>query len=146
MFSGEYAHSIDEKGRLTIPAKFRAELAMGGMITRGFDQNLLVYPQEYWNAITDVASHLSLTKPEDRLLSRVIYAGATECQPDGQGRVIVPQYLRDYAGIGTEVVVVGIGKYIEVWSAEAWRGQLTIINDPVANAERFASLDLALRR
>lgn len=146
MFSGEYAHSIDEKGRLTIPARFRAELARGGIITRGFDQNLLIYPQEYWNAITDVASQLSLTKPEDRLLWRVIYAGATDCQPDGQGRVIVPQYLRDYAGIGTEVVVVGIGKYIEVWSAEAWRGQLEIINNPVANAERFASLDLALRQ
>ena len=143
MFTGEHTHNIDDKGRLTIPARFRAALAEGCYVSRGFDQNLLVYTKADFEAISARASRKSLTDPANRDLWRMFYGAAHEDTPDGQGRIMIPQYLRDYAGLDGEVRIVGIGQFVEVWAAEAWADKQKELNNPAANAARFAALDLS---
>ena len=143
MFMGEYTHAIDDKGRLTIPARFREELAYGSVITRGYDKYLVLYAAEAFKRITARAEALSPTNPENRALLRLTFSGASEAVPDRQGRILVPPYLRDYAGIQTECVIVGVGHAIEVWSSDGWNRQLAMLNDPEINAQRFAALNLA---
>ncbi len=143
MFIGEYSHSIDEKGRLTIPARFRAALAEGCYISRGFDKHLIIYTKEDFNILSARAGKLSLTNPQHRDLWRMFYGAAHDDTPDGQGRIQVPQFLRDYAGLDGDVRIIGIGQFIEVWAASAWGEKQQQLNDPAANAERFASLDLS---
>lgn len=143
MFMGEYTHAIDDKGRLTIPAKFREELAYGSIVTRGYDKYLVLYAADAFKRITTRAEGLSPTNPENRALLRLTFSGASEAVPDRQGRILVPPYLRDYAGIQTECVIVGVGHAIEVWSSDGWTKQLEMLNDPDINAQRFAALNLA---
>lgn len=143
MFVGEYSHSVDDKGRLTVPSKFRAPLAEGCFVSRGFDRNLIIYTKSDFELIAGKASRLSLTNPEHRDLWRVFYGAAHEDTPDGQGRVQIPQFLRDYAGLDGDVRLVGVGQFIEVWAAPAWAEKLQSLNNSAANAERFASLDLS---
>jgi MraZ protein len=143
MFMGEFTHAIDDKGRLTIPVKFREELAYGAVITRGYDRHLMLYSADAFKRITARAETLSLTNPEHRALLRLTYSGASEAVPDRQGRILVPEYLRQYAGIDTECVIVGVGHAIEVWSTLGWAEQLQALNDASRNAERFAALNLA---
>lgn len=143
MFMGEFTHAIDDKGRLTIPAKFREELAYGAVITRGYDKQLVLYSADYFKRLTARAETLSPTNPDHRAVLRHTFAGASEAVPDRQGRILVPNYLRDYAGIESECAIVGIGHAIEIWSKAGWDAQLQTLNDPALNAERFASLNLA---
>ena len=143
MFMGEFTHAIDDKGRLTIPAKFREELAFGAVITRGYDQYLILYSAEAFKRVTTKAENLSPTNPEHRALLRLTFSGASEAVPDRQGRILVPPYLREYAGIETECVIVGVGQHIEIWSRDGWAAQLAGLNDPEINAQRFATLNLA---
>ena len=145
MFLGEYTHAIDDKGRLTIPSKVRVLLEVGAVITRGYEKYLLVYTAQYFLDLTARTSALSPTDPESRALLRLTYSGANEGTPDKQGRILIPPFLRDYAGIdlGAECVIVGVGLYLEIWSKAGWEQQLKIVNDPELNAKRFASLDLA---
>jgi MraZ protein len=145
MFLGEYTHAIDDKGRLTIPAKVREELEAGAVITRGYEKYLLVYKADDFVHLTARTAALSPTDPENRALLRLAFSGANEGTPDKQGRIIIPPFLRDYAGIelGAECVIVGVGVYLEIWSKAGWDQQLRIVNDPELNAKRFASLDLA---
>lgn len=142
-FLGEYTHSIDEKGRLTIPARFREALGTGSVITRGFDKNLMIYTAEAFAQVVAKARALSPTVSDNRDLLRMLFSNACEIEFDKIGRIVIPPYLRQYAGLGGEVAVVGTGLNIEVWSREAWDGQLAAMNDPEANARRFAALDLA---
>src|SRR5690554_5884419 len=97
MFMGEFTHTLDDKGRLTIPAKFREELAYGVVITRGYDKYLLLHTSEAFRRITARAETLSPTNPENRALLRLTFSGASEAVPDRQGRILVPPYLREYA-------------------------------------------------
>ena len=143
MFMGEYTHAIDDKGRLTIPAKFREELAYGAVITRGYDKSLVLYTADAFKRITERAEALSPTNPENRALLRLTYSGANEAAPDRQGRVLVPPFLRDYAGITVECVIVGVGHAIEIWSQDGWAQQLQMLNDPSMNAGRFSGLNLS---
>jgi MraZ protein len=143
MFVGEYSHSIDDKGRLTIPSKFRAPLAEGCFTSRGFDRNLLIYTKSDFELLSAKASKLSLTNPEHRDLWRLFYGAAHEDTPDGQGRIQVPQFLREYASLDGEIRVVGVGQFIEVWSASLWAEKVQQLNDPATNGDRFASLDLS---
>ena len=143
MFMGEFVHSIDDKGRLTVPARFREELAYGAVITRGYDKNLLLYGADVFKRITARAQALSPTHPENRALLRLFFSGAVEAVPDRQGRILVPPYLREYAGIDTDCVIVGVGHSIEVWSRDGWNEQLESLNDPSLNTARFAALNLA---
>ncbi len=143
MFMGEYTHAIDDKGRLTIPAKFREELAYGAVITRGYDKSLVIYTADAFKRITERAEALSPTNPENRALLRLTYSGANEAVPDRQGRILVPPFLREYAAINGDCAIVGVGHAIEVWSTEGWAQQLQLLNDPAINAQRFSGLNLA---
>jgi MraZ protein len=145
MFLGEFTHAIDDKGRLTIPSKVREQLEAGAVITRGYEKYLLVYTAGDFSRLTTRTATLSPTDPENRALLRLAFSGASEGTPDKQGRVIIPPFLREYAGIQPEsdCVIVGVGLYLEIWSKAGWEEQLKIVNDPALNAKRFASRDLA---
>jgi MraZ protein len=143
MFLGEYQHALDDKSRLTIPAKFRDELAKGCVVTRGFEKNLIIYSQEDFEVVMANTQSMSLTDPDARALQRLIYSGANQASLDKNGRVIVPPFLKTYAGIDSDVYIIGVGKYIEVWSKAGWEEQLQLVNDPEVNSRRFAALNLS---
>ncbi|RIK46389.1 MAG: cell division/cell wall cluster transcriptional repressor MraZ [Chloroflexi bacterium] len=141
MFLGRYTHSVDEKGRLAVPARFRDELAAGLVVTRGFDGCLLVYPAASWLPLAEKVSALSIGDPDARLLRRMLFANAVDVQLDKQGRVLVPAELRAQAGIEREAIVVGMHTFIEVWSPEGWAAQdAAVERDGAAIAERLATL------
>ena len=144
MFLGQYHHNLDEKGRLTIPAKFRDALAEGAFLTQGFDRNLRLLTETDFEIMAEQINRLSMTDPAIRQLRRLIFATASEVQLDRIGRTVVPQFLRDFAGLENEAVIVGVGEAIEIWSPEAWAEQESLLQDADANAQRFAELDLSL--
>jgi MraZ protein len=117
---GEYTHTIDDKGRLTIPAKFRAELAAGLVVTRGFEKCLMIFSLEAWQELAERVKARPMADDDMRDLRRRLYAGAVDLEPDRQGRIILPPYLREFAGINGDAVIAGLFDYIEVWSAEEW--------------------------
>jgi MraZ protein len=119
MFLGEYTHALDDKGRLTLPAKYRAELATGLVVTRGIDKCLFVFPMADWQILSGKLSALPLTDPQAREFQRLIFSGATDTELDKQGRVL-PQYLRDYAGLSGDVIVAGLNNHMEIWAPDAW--------------------------
>ena len=123
MFLGEFRHNIDGKGRLTIPAKFRAELTPGLVITQGIDPCLVVYPIAEWEKLAESIKNLPFTQREARDLRRLVFAGASDTAPDRQGRVLIPPLLREYAQLklDNEVVIVGLHSYLEIWKPELWR-------------------------
>ena len=120
VFLGEYQHTVDQKGRLAIPAKFREELADGAVVTRGLDKCLVIYPGSEWASLAERVSRLPQTQPNVRTLSRLLFSGAVDLSLDSQGRTILPQYLRTYAGIAANVAVIGLYQRIEVWGLEEW--------------------------
>ncbi len=143
MFLGEYQHLIDDKSRLTIPAKFREALAKGCVITRGFEKNLIIYTTKEFGELIKRSHQMSATDPESRDLKRFIFAGASEATPDKSGRVLIPPALRTHAALESEVYVIGVGQHIEVWSKPGWEEQLVKMSDPEANSRRFAALNLS---
>jgi len=120
MFLGEYHHSIDDKGRLAVPVKFRAGLGKGAVMTRGLDGALFLFPQEEWGKLAEKLASLPLGKANSRALSRLMLAGAMDASLDKQGRVIVPEFLREYAKIGKQVVIAGVYNRLEIWDEEKW--------------------------
>ncbi|GGF82809.1 division/cell wall cluster transcriptional repressor MraZ [Paenibacillus aceti] len=120
MFMGEYQHSIDEKGRIIIPAKFRDLLGSSFVITRGLDQCLFVYPMQEWEQLEQKLKTLPLMKSDARAFTRFFFSGATECEWDKQGRVNIPGNLRQYAGLEKECVVLGVSNRVEIWSRSTW--------------------------
>lgn len=142
MFLGQYCHSLDSKGRLTVPVKFRELLEQGAYITQGFDSNILLLRTSTFDEISQHVSRMSFTDPRARVLRRLIFSNALPVELDSNGRLLVPQFLRDAADLEEEAFVVGAGLYIEIWSPAAWQAQLDQLNDPAANADRFAGLDL----
>ncbi|MDP3142655.1 MAG: division/cell wall cluster transcriptional repressor MraZ [Candidatus Omnitrophota bacterium] len=125
MFYGEYEHSIDRKGRLILPAKFR-EVAKANFIerffvTRGLDKCLFMFSEEEWKTQEQKFKTLPFTKKETRKFNRVYFSGAVDIQIDSQGRFIVPQYLKDFAGIKKDVVIIGVANRIEIWSKDIWQ-------------------------
>lgn len=120
MFIGEYQHSIDEKGRLAIPIKFRSELAKGAVITRGLDNCLFLYSLEEWQKLASKLSTLPISKANTRAFSRLMLAGAMDVEIDKQGRVIIPDYLRKYAELKKQVIVAGLLNRLEIWNEDAW--------------------------
>jgi len=144
MFLGQYHHNLDEKGRLTIPARFRDALIEGAFLTLGFDRNLRLLTQADFELMAEKINHLSMTNPDIRQLRRLIFANASEVQLDRLGRTLIPQFLRDFAGLDGEAVIVGVGEAIEIWSPAAWSEQENTIQDADANAQRYAELDLSI--
>lgn len=120
MFLGEYRHTIDEKGRLTIPAKFRALLAAGMVVTRGFDRNLMAFSLEGWEELAARVKDLPWSDPGAREFRRRIFSGAVDLIPDRQGRVLLPAYLREFANIGDDVVITGMLDHLEIWNSNSW--------------------------
>ncbi len=120
MFLGEFEHAIDDKGRLSIPAKFRPALEAGLFITRGLERCLVIWDGESWRKMAERVAGLNPWQGDARRMQRLFFSGAVQAQPDKLGRVVIPQYLRAYAGLGTEVVVVGLADRIEVWAREEW--------------------------
>ena len=143
MFLGQYHHNLDEKGRLTIPARYRDELAEGAYLTLGFDRNLRLLTQADFELMAEKINHLSMTNPDIRQLRRLIFANAHEVVLDRLGRTLIPQFLRNFAGLESEAVIVGVGEAIEIWSPDTWADQEGLIQDTDANAQRYAELDLS---
>jgi len=143
MFLGQFYHNLDEKGRLTIPAKFRELLSTeGGYVIQGFDQNLLVLPSSTYITWSHHVNRMSLTDPTPRLLRRLFYSTAHQLDLDSSGRLLLPQFLRKAAGIDSEVVFVGSGDYFEIWSSEQWSHQAELLQDAQENAHRFSVFNL----
>jgi MraZ protein len=141
MFLGEYTHTIDDKGRLTIPAKFRGELAAGLVVTRGFDQNLMLFSMDGWQSLADRITQRPLADEDMRAFRRRVFAGAVDLEPDRQGRILLPQYLRDFAGMNSDVVVAGMYDYVELWSAETW---VSVRESAETNSDTDRWLDLGI--
>jgi MraZ protein len=142
MFSGEFEHTIDDKGRLTIPARFRDELTEGMFVTRGLDGCLFVYPPDSWEVLADKVATLPLTQRDARYFSRLIFSGS-ECKLDKQGRILLPSSLRQHAGIGNEVVIIGVNSRLEIWSRERWQEVTARLeNEGATFAEQLASLGI----
>lgn len=120
MFIGEYHHSLDDKGRLAIPVKFRGAFKSGAVVTRGLDTCLFVYPRKDWEVLADRLAKLPISKANTRAFARMMLAGAMEMDIDKQGRVIVPDYLRGYAGFKKNVVVTGLYNRLEIWDLTRW--------------------------
>lgn len=120
MFIGEYQHAMDDKGRLAVPVKFRARLSKGLVVTRGIDACLSLYPKAEWDVLAKKLAALPTSQANTRAFARLLLSGAMDVVPDKQGRILVPEYLREYAGLGKEVVVAGLYNRLEVWNTAAW--------------------------
>ena len=121
MFMGEYNHTIDAKGRLIVPSKFREQLGEEFVITKGLDCCLFVYSNEEWKKIEESFRDKPLTSKDTRKFTRFFFAGACNCEVDKQGRILIPSNLREYAGIEKDVVSVGVLSRVEIWSKEKWQ-------------------------
>lgn len=120
MFIGEYHHTIDDKGRLAVPVKFRDDLVKGAVVTRGLDSSLFLLPLEEWGKLAEKLSGLPLGQKNSRAFARLMLAGAMDVSLDKQGRFIVPEYLRGYAGLKKSTVIVGVNTRLEIWDEDAW--------------------------
>ncbi len=140
---GEYQHALDDKGRLTIPARFRDGLGATFVMTRGLDPCLFVYPLPEWQTLAAKLKQLPLTRADARAFVRFFFSGATECELDRQGRVLIPPGLREYAQLEKECVVLGVSNRVEIWSQRLWASQQA---EAAANfaalAEGLVDLDL----
>lgn len=120
MFIGEYQHTLDSKGRIIIPSKFREELGENFVMTKGLDNCLFVYPKSEWTILEEKLKTLPLTNRDARAFIRFFFAGASECGLDKQGRVLIPTNLREHSKLDKNVVVIGVSTRMEIWSKEEW--------------------------
>ncbi len=120
MFLGEHTHSIDAKGRLQIPSKYRDQLENGVVVTRGLDHCLVIYPRTEWETIAPKLAALPINRKQNRAFARLMLAGAWDVSLDSQGRIMIPEYLRTYAGLSKHTVVAGLYNRIEVWNEDTW--------------------------
>jgi MraZ protein len=141
MLLGSYDHTIDDKNRLTLPAKFRQAFADGVFVTRGLDGCLFAYRRADWNRLVESRlAPLDPLSPETRRLERFFYAGASESELDKQGRVMIPAQLLEHAKLGREVVVAGVNDRLEIWDRAAWRKELAEVEGSAEDvAERLAA-------
>lgn len=125
MFIGEYQHSLDEKGRLQVPAKFRAALKVGAVVTRGLDNCLFLYTKQAWGELAKRLASLPIARAKTRAFARLMLAGAMDVEIDSQGRMLVPDYLRKYAQLKRQVVVAGLYDRLEIWDKTEWHNYKT---------------------
>ncbi len=143
VFMGEFQHSLDDKARLTVPAKFREELGSAFVVTRGLDRCLFAYPRSDWEALEEKLRSLPLTRADARQFIRFFFSGATECELDKQGRIVVPSNLREYASISRDCVVIGVGARVEIWDQELWKSYTSDVGNRFGElAESLVDLDL----
>ncbi len=140
---GEYQHNIDAKGRMIVPAKFREGLGESFVLTRGLDKCLFAYPMEEWKILEEKLKKLPLTKKDARSFTRFFFSGAVECEVDKQGRINIPQTLRNYSKIEKECVVIGVSGRVEVWAKEIWEDYFTESEESFAEiAENLMDFDI----
>jgi MraZ protein len=145
VFLGEFEHSMDDKGRVAVPARFREELelAEGLILTRGFDRCLQAFPRPAWERLRQRVSSLSMGNEEARNLRRLLFSGAVDVEVDRQGRILIPQNLREYASLAEQVVLAGMDVYFEIWSNERWRSVLEGLDSNGSQiAEQLAELGM----
>ena len=143
MFMGEYHHTIDAKGRLIVPAKFRDNLGEQFVLTRGLDQCLFGYPMAEWNLLTEKLKALPLTKKDARSFTRFFFSAATECDIDKQGRINIPAPLISYGQLEKECVILGVSNRIEIWSKPLWEDYFATSEDSFAEiAEGMIGFDI----
>ena len=121
MFIGEFKHNLDSKGRIAMPVKFRNKLAGGAIITRGLDRCLFVFTNKDWEVLAQKLIALPLSQANSRAFSRLMLAGAMDVEIDKQGRILIPDYLREYAGLKKETIFAGLYNRIEIWESENWK-------------------------
>ena len=145
MFMGEYNHTIDAKGRLIVPVKFREILGDNFIVTKGLDGCLFVYPNDEWTRFEEKLKSLPLTNKNARQFTRFFLAGAAACEVDKQGRILLPQVLREFASLEKDVVLVGVASRIEIWSRERWDESMnTYDGDMDEVAENMESLGISI--
>lgn len=141
MFIGEYEASIDDKGRVAVPTKFRTALKGKVVVTRGLDQSLFLYQSPEWKIMAEKLASLPISTANTRAFSRLMLAGAVECEIDKQGRIILPVYLKEFAGMSKRVIFAGLYNRIEIWSEDRWKAyKAETEKESTAIAEQLGSL------
>lgn len=145
MFIGEFQHKLDGKGRMSIPAKFRAYLKNGAVVTRGLDNCLTVYPMPEWEELANKLAALPISNSNSRAFSRFMLSGASDVQLDKSGRILIPEYLRTFAHLKTKnlVVITGLQNRLEIWSVEEWnKYRKSTEKDSIKIAEQLENLNI----
>lgn len=143
MFLGRDLNKLDEKYRLTVLARYREQLAEGAYILQGFEHNLMVFTPPVFESMARRVNETSITEEDSRLLRRMFFASAEKVDLDKSGRILIPEFLRDYAHLQGEALMVGMGTYFEIWCPEEWSQQAIRLQDSAANARRFSGLGLS---
>jgi MraZ protein len=144
MFLGEFEHAVDDRGRIAIPAKFRAALTDGMVLTRGIDRCLVIWPMEDWRAFTDGLRQMPMLAGDARRMQRFFLSGAADAVPDRLGRVLIPANLRDYAQLSDQAIVIGVGDRVEIWSPLNWASERSSAEDQSAElAEHLFTLGVS---
>ena len=143
MFTGEFQHTLDVKGRVIIPSRLREELGERFVITRGLNHCLFVYPLDEWSRLEKKLSRQPFTKSDARAFNRFFFSGAMEVETDKQGRVLIPQYLREYANIEKDVMILGVADRVEIWNEASWKDYFGEVDDNYEElAEKLVDFDL----
>jgi MraZ protein len=142
VFTGEFRHAIDEKGRVAVPVRFRAELAGGATVSKWIDGCAALHPRTAWEALAARVATLPITDAGARTFQRAIFGAAFEFELDRQGRLLLPAVLRDWAGLGSDVVFVGSRDHVELWSPDRWKDYSARMDDPEVLAEHLQGLGI----
>lgn len=142
MFLGEFLHTVDEKGRMTVPSRFRPYLAEGLVITRGIDRCLVIYPMPAWKQLSEQVSGLPVTDRRARAFRRLVFAAASHAMLDSHGRVLIPPRLRAYGELDGEAVVTGLATHVEVWNPELWSKEREQVEGADVDIEQWAALGI----
>ena len=144
MFTGEYNHTVDMKGRLIVPAKFREQLGDEFVVTKGLDGCLFVYTLDEWHKIEEKFRNITTTSKDARKFARFFFSGAASCEVDKQGRILLPQTLREYADLQKDVVLAGVLSRVEIWSKDRWIENTYDIDEMDEIAEHMAELGFSI--
>jgi MraZ protein len=142
VFTGEYRHTVDGKGRIAVPVKFRAQLDPGSMVSGWLDDCLAIHPKAGWDALAAKVAALQITDPQSRRFQRFVFSQATEAEMDRQGRLLLPAYLRESIGLGADAVVVGSRDHAEIWAPDRWDAYRRALDDPEELARAFEGLGI----
>jgi MraZ protein len=142
VFTGEYRHSVDDKGRIAVPARFRAQLAGGAVVSRWLEDCLAIHTQRGWDELAEKIGQLPIGDPGSRLFQRFIFANAFEADLDRQGRVVIPAYLREAAGLEQDAVIVGSRDHAEIWAPQRWDAYRQALDDPDRLAQALSGLGI----
>ena len=142
VFTGEYRHTVDDKGRVALPVRFRPDLAGRAYVSKWLDNCLAIHPGAAWDALAAKVSTLPITDPSSRVFSRYLFGAAFEIEIDRQGRLVIPSVLREFAGLGDDAVVVGSRDHLELWSPQRWDEYNRRMDDPEELAKHLQGLGI----